>query len=119
MSQKILVIESTHFIMQLICEKLKTFPEITFSTATSGEEALAVLQKEKFELLILNQNLVDLRGTDLLTRLDRSGVEFQVILITSNPERLKGYEDPRVKSILGFPITFDELEKAVKDMLKI
>jgi DNA-binding NtrC family response regulator len=119
MARKILIIESTHFIMELICENLKAIPEIFLSTATSADEALSLLQKETFELLILNQNLVDMRGTDLLTRFDRAGVEFQVILISSSPERLKGYEDPRIKSILSFPIAFDELLKAVRTILKI
>ncbi|MEO5348832.1 MAG: response regulator [Magnetococcus sp. YQC-3] len=79
------------------------------TVANRGEDAYALLQQQTFHCLILNPNLPDMHGCDLLERIDRDAdiANMPVILYTDKKlsqvelERLKQYTDTIVSKGSG------------------
>jgi DNA-binding response OmpR family regulator len=119
MPKKILLMESTYFITRLIGENLRQFKEIVLTEAFTGKDGLRLLENDKFDLLIMNMNLYDMSGFEVLSGLDRSDIDQPLMVMTNDPDKLKTSEDPRMNGIIRLPIDFDSFNEKVKDFLKI
>ena len=98
-----------------------TFMDIyDVKTATSGEEALKIFDEEDISLVISDQRMPEMEGTELLAKIDEKKPICKKILLT-------GYADVnaavdainlgRVDRYISKPWDDDELIKAVADLL--
>ena len=74
MSAKILVVDDDSSIRLLVSDVL-TDQGLSVTAATSGEEALAILEEESFELILLD---IMMKGIDGLEVCRRSGTVWTV-----------------------------------------
>jgi DNA-binding response OmpR family regulator len=82
MSKKILIVEDEKMIVKPLEMKLKLSGFET-GVAYNGEEALAVLEKEKFDLILLDLMMPKVDGFGVLTELKKRGNLTPVIVATN------------------------------------
>lgn len=88
-------------------------------TANSAKEALAVLETEKFDLVITDYIMPDMKG-DVLAPMIKSRLPQQpIIMITAFAELLQssGNTLPGVDCLIGKPFLLDNLREAIAKVL--
>ncbi|MCO4782339.1 MAG: response regulator [Candidatus Cloacimonetes bacterium] len=81
--KKLLIVDDDDFIIDLLSERLKDFYSIT--TCNGGAEALKLTQSQTFDIILLDYNMPELTGLDVLKEIRRSNIQSQVIIITAYP----------------------------------
>jgi DNA-binding NtrC family response regulator len=87
--------------------------------ASSGEEALRMLQTDPVDAILLDVHLPDLSGIEVLEKLKQAGETRSVIMMTADPQlddvkaalRLGAYD------FVSKPINFDELSVTLQNAL--
>ncbi len=116
MPKKILVVDDEPHIVKYITAFLEDSGFVTCS-ASNGEEALGVLQKEKPDLVTLDLQMPDETGTRFYRNMTKHK-EFKgtpVIVISGLPGRHLAVSDP--VAVFEKPIDRDALLKAIRKTL--
>ncbi len=82
MNEKILVVDDEEGIRLLYKEELRD-EGLDVDTAASGEEALAKLEKDKFDLVVLDIKMPGMDGIEVLRRIKEKWKGLPVILSTA------------------------------------
>jgi CheY-like chemotaxis protein len=114
-SKKILIVDdekSVREITKIRLEKLGYDPEC----AQNGKEALEILVREKFPLILMDLKLADFEGTELCLRIKERNPEtviyaFSGHVIESDFDQL---EEKGFDGLLCKPVTSEVLEQSVK-----
>ena len=85
MNEKILVIDDEEDICKMISRTLKS-DGYQISFMLSGREALKLLKKEQFDLVVLDIKLKDISGIRIFNYIKESFKDVPVILITAFPD---------------------------------
>ena len=88
---------------------------ITVFTASGGDEAFEIIQKEKPDLTLLDVRMEEITGVDLLKRLRQQGNSAKIIMVTGVEDE-NTIKETASLGILGYihkPLILDELEKIV------
>lgn len=120
MKRKILVVEDTKDYQMIIGAALKSDYDLKF--ATTGSEALEILEKYKFDLLIVDIMLPDMSGLQIcnFVKNQKDTAETPVIMVTSKDtteDKVKGF-DTGADDYLTKPFHFSELVARVKARLR-
>lgn len=79
---KLLIIEDSPEIVEAVSICLRSrWPEVTVTSAVEGAEGIKVLESESFDIVILDINLPDIDGFEVLRRL-RSFSDVPVIIVS-------------------------------------
>lgn len=81
--KKILMIEDDEFIRELYSRQVKNAGYSVEATA-SGKEGLELLEKNHYDLLMLDLNIPDVSGFQILEKLQKTPKENMLIMILSN-----------------------------------
>ena len=119
--RKILLVDDHPAVSQRIGELLSsTVPRVEMVSAASGEQGLALLAEQTFDLVLLDLRLPGCGGIDVLKELRVSRPRLPVIIISSLPEspyatlaRRAGAHDFVTKSSLA-----QDLGRAVRTALR-
>jgi DNA-binding NarL/FixJ family response regulator len=85
--RKILLVDDHPAVSQRIGELLSTtVPRVEMVSASSGEQGLALLAEQAFDLVLLDLRLPGCGGIDVLKELRVSKPRLPVIIISSLPE---------------------------------
>lgn len=90
-------------------------------TASGGDEALDLIEKEKPDLILLDVRMGGMTGLDVLKQMRQSNNNTKVIMVTGveNGEVIKEAWDLGILNYVNKPLVLDELEKIVlKELLK-
>lgn len=114
---KILVVDDEEYIREVIVEYLNNEGYLTIQ-AEDGKEAKELLEKEKFDLMILDIMMPDMDGFTLLEELDNSNKVPTIILSARGEEidKLTGF-DKGIDDYLCKPFSPKELVARVKAIL--
>ncbi|WP_462152357.1 ATP-binding protein [Pseudoalteromonas xiamenensis] len=88
--------------------------------ATTGGHALELLQQHQFDVVLLDMNLPDLTGQDVLRRLKQlehknNRTPFLAFTASLSPDEVKEYIALGIKDIVGKPIKQEKLRQALSD----
>ncbi|MEL0641524.1 response regulator [Pseudoalteromonas aliena] len=88
--------------------------------ATDGKSAIELMQAYHFDVILLDMNLPDLTGQEVLKRLKRIDHKNQrtpVLAFTASlsPDEVKEYLSLGIKDIVGKPIKHEKLRQALSD----
>lgn len=90
--------------------------------ASSGEEALSLLEKEKTDLVLLDIKMGGIDGLETLRRMKELDKNIRVIMVTGKkPEEEAAFDMCRSLGALDYihkPLELDELEQIVIKALK-
>ncbi|MBL7151638.1 MAG: response regulator [Candidatus Omnitrophica bacterium] len=91
-------------------------------TASSGEEALSLLQKQKADLVLLDIRMNGIDGQETLMRIKEQDKDIKVIMVTGRkPEEEEISEKCRQAGASAYvhkPLEMDELERIVIEELR-
>jgi len=119
MSQKrILIVDDDKLVRWTLTQKCTEFGYFSLE-ASSGEEALRMLQTDPVDAILLDVHLPDLSGIGVLEKLKQAGETRSVIMMTADPQlddvkaalRLGAYD------FVSKPINFDELSVTLQNAL--
>lgn len=120
MKDKILIVDDEKDIIELISFNLEKEGYRT-STATSGEEALSILKKESFDLLLLDLMLPGIDGFDLC-RIIKSDAKFDlpIIMLTARSTEIDKVAGLEIGAdyYITKPFSIRELLAVVKAILR-
>ncbi|KIH77365.1 chemotaxis protein CheY [Geoalkalibacter ferrihydriticus DSM 17813] len=121
MSKKILITEDSPTMRAMICATLEALGEFDIFEAPNGFEALRMLPREKFDLVITDINMPDINGLELVSFIKRNDQYKAIPLVIVSTE---GSERDREKGLklgadayLVKPFSPEELQKLVKKYL--
>ena len=116
---KVLVIDDEPGVRELISESLR-ISEITAVQATDGLEALSLLRREKFDLLILDINMPKLDGLALLEKLRTEGMSVPVLMLSARADKTDINQGLRIGAddYLTKPFSIEELVLRVKAIMR-
>ena len=106
----------------LVCDSIKrmlVFDGHDVDIATSGQQALVLFEKKKFDLIIIDYRMPEMRG-DRLASLIRARVADQRILMISATAQTLHPSDREladVDAIIGKPFPLEELREAISSLL--
>jgi len=119
MAQKrILIVDDDKLVRWTLTQKCTEFGYFSLE-ASSGEEALRMLQTEQVDAILLDVHLPDLSGIEVLDKLKNAGETRSIIMMTADPQlddikaalRLGAYD------FVSKPINFDELSVTLQNAL--
>lgn len=91
--------------------------KISVTTASSGEEALNLLEKELPQLVLLDIKMEGIDGIETLRQIKQKNKEIKVIMVTGRkPEEENAFIKCKELGALDYihkPLELDELEKIV------
>lgn len=89
-----------------------------FSFAKTGEQALKKIHAEHHDLILVDIQMPDLNGFDLLQQIEQQRIDIQAIIFSAyeNIEYLKNAIEAKVCDYIVKP-NFDELEKSIEKTL--
>ncbi|HSX57669.1 MAG TPA: response regulator [Candidatus Saccharimonadales bacterium] len=118
--KKILIIEDDQFIRDLYVHQLKK-SGYNISSTPSGQEGLEALGKNNYDLLMLDLNIPDVSGFQILEHLQKNPKEGMPILILSNVAQdefvNKGLEMGASAFIIKSNYTPDRVVAEVKSLI--
>ena len=116
---KVLVIDDEPGVRELISESLR-ISEITAVQAADGLEALSLLRREKFDLLILDINMPKLDGLALLEKLRNEGMSVPVLMLSARADKTDINQGLRIGAddYLTKPFSIEELVLRVKAIMR-
>ena len=95
--------------------------KVEVSTASSGEEAINVMDKQKPHLVLLDIKLTGIDGIETLKRMREKDKEVKVIMVTGRkPDDAESFNKCREYGAIDYihkPLDLHELEKVVLSVL--
>ena len=112
--RRILVVDDEPFVCDAV-KMMLAFDGHQVQTATSGREALALYDQEKFDLVITDFSMPTMKGDELAAAIKARNPRQPVVMITAYAEMLQTSGNPLtgVDFVLGKPFFLDDLRKAV------
>lgn len=111
---KILVVDDE----QLVCNAISMmlgFDRHLVTTASSAEEALVLLEKDKFDLVITDYAMPGMKGDELAVIIKSRQPKQSVAMITAYSETLEsaGLPLPGIDYLISKPFSLDDLRRLV------
>lgn len=116
---KILIIEDTSQVSKLLRLKVERW-EHTAEIAQTGTEALEIIKKEMFDLILLDIFLPDTVAYDLIPRLKTEWSGMEIITMTGHSSRdvEKKVRSHEILYYMVKPVDLAELENIIQHMNK-
>lgn len=116
--KQILVVDDEAIVRESIRDWLKN-AGYQVATAESGEEALQLIEKQDFSVVILDLRLPGMTGIDVLKRVKSIKPDIKSIVITAYPTMLTKDEAAKLGAIdyMVKPIFPDKLEGLLLELL--
>jgi len=111
---KILVVDDESLVCEAV-EMILSFDGYEVVTAASGQEALALLEKNRFDLVTTDYTMPGMNGAELAAAIKARVPEQPVIMITAHAEILKTSGVPAgVDYLINKPFQLKELREAIQ-----
>jgi two-component system response regulator (stage 0 sporulation protein F) len=96
--------------------------KVDVTCASSGEEALSILEKQKMDLVLLDIKMDGIDGVETLRRIKELDKDARVIMVTGKePDKdniLQNCQQLGALDYIHKPLELDELEKTVLSLLE-
>ncbi|HDZ62467.1 MAG TPA: response regulator [Nitrospirae bacterium] len=117
--KKILAIDDEH-IVRISCQRSLSGLDYDVKTASNGQDGLDLLEKEGFDLVLLDLKMPDMDGIEVLNKIKRNWPDTVVIMITgfSTVETAVKTLKLGAYNYIEKPFTPDALRDAVSEVLK-
>jgi DNA-binding response OmpR family regulator len=118
--RRILVVDDEPLVCDSI-ERMLAFDGHKVEMTTSGKEALALFDKDKFDLVIIDYRMPEMRGDQLALRIKELAPMQPVLMISATAQVLEGAEEPMagVDLLISKPFPLEELREAIVRVLSI
>jgi DNA-binding response OmpR family regulator len=116
---RLIVVEDQRDLRELLATAF-SLEGYAVSTAASGEEALALVQREVPDLIVLDLSLPGMSGIETLRRIREGGRAPRVVIVTAHgtPAQVREAMALGVREFMGKPFDLDHLLRVVADEMK-
>lgn len=113
-SRRILVVDDEPFVSDAV-KMMLTFDGHQVDTASSGQEALALFDKGKYDVVITDYAMPVMRGDELAMTIKARTPRQPIVLITAYAEMLKASHHPLtgVDFVISKPFLLENLREAI------
>ena len=80
--KRILLVDDDESLRQMLGEQLQLHEEFTTISVTTGAEAIDLIKKDYFDIILLDVGLPDMDGRDVCRLMRRNGVKSPIIMLT-------------------------------------
>ena len=108
---RILVVDDETIIRESI-KRVLDFDGNAVETAATGKEALVCFENDKFDLVILDYEMPDMRGDELALLIKALAPNQPIAMVTAYPDTLAGNLLTKVDLIISKPFRPQELREA-------
>ncbi len=117
---KILIIDDEESLVELMDEILSMEGFSNLKNAFSGEEAIDLIEKEDFDLIVSDVNLSKFSGLDVFRKLKNKGVENRLVFVTANPQdrELINISNIHKIPVLKKPFSLSDFTNIIKSRIK-
>ena len=117
MSKKIIVAEDSS-VIQNLTKKILSQMNYEIISVKNGQQVIDLLEKEKFDLILLDIHMPVMDGMECATRvrnLDSDNKTIPIIAITGNANNygMKDFESVGINDFLPKPLNYDNLVEMV------
>jgi CheY-like chemotaxis protein len=115
---RVLLVDDDPLVSDSIRRMLE-FDQCRVQTVASGADALALCEKESFDLVIIDYLMPVMKGDTLAVMLKSNFPSLPILMITADAEKQDAAADPPpgVDLLMGKPFQFNELRNVVTKML--
>jgi CheY-like chemotaxis protein len=113
--KRILVVEDDPSARESI-KLLLTIDRHHVTEAKDGIEALALIPKHRFDLVVLDFFMPGMQGGEVATKIKRLAPALPIIMVTAYLEKLSGLDTP-VDAVLSKPFAVSALRGAIAKLL--
>lgn len=112
--KKILVVDDEPFVCDAV-KMMLSFDGHDVETASSGKAALELFAPGKYDLVITDYAMPQMKGDELALQLRSRAPQQPIVLITAYAEMLKSADSPLtgIHSVVSKPFMLEELRSAV------
>jgi CheY-like chemotaxis protein len=113
-TRRILVVDDESLVCHTVTILLKVDGHCV-TTASSGEQALAVFEPGKFDLVVTDYAMPAMTGAELAAAIKGRAPEQPVVLLTAYAERLRGQPQAiaNVDFIIEKPLSIESIRRAI------
>jgi DNA-binding NtrC family response regulator len=113
---KILVVDDEEDLRRLLSDGLR-LEGYQVAVASSGREALALVEQEPPNLIILDLSMPEMNGIETLKRMRERGVTAKVVILTAygTAEQVREAVALGVREFIGKPFDLDRLVRIVAE----
>ncbi|MFN6946209.1 MAG: response regulator [Cytophagaceae bacterium] len=117
-AKKVLIAEDSS-VIQNLTKKILEFQNFSITSVKNGKEVLRELEKESFDVLLLDINMPQMDGmtcAKTIRQLADGNKNIPIIAITGNAKNYseQDFKDAGINEYLPKPLDFDKLVDAVK-----
>jgi DNA-binding response OmpR family regulator len=117
----ILIVNSEPDIADLFAEMLlMDEKKYVINTAHTGKDCLLTLKRDKPDIILLDTELPDMDGWDLINKIKEREPHTPIVIITAKPPAMYDFSHfSMISDYLIRPVTIDCLHLAIRDALEI
>lgn len=117
MNKNVLIVDDNPNMSSLLSEMLEIF-DFTSVSAKDGREALEMLEKGKFSLVITDVRMPNMSGVELLQAVKKKNPKLPVVMISGyNIEEFQGDDNFKPDGFLSKPFMMSDIEKLLNSIL--
>jgi two-component system chemotaxis response regulator CheY len=120
-SVSVLVVDDLATMSRIVCTLLRQIGVATIDTATDGADALAKLERRRYDIVISDWNMQPMNGLDLLRRARANtrynGTCFIMITAEAKPQHVIDAKQAGANAFLVKPFTAQELKLKIEQAL--
>jgi DNA-binding NtrC family response regulator len=115
MSEKVLLVDDEKEFLEIMSERMKA-RGMTVKTADSADQALAMLEKESFDAIVMDFKMPGMDGIQALKNIKSQKPELQIILLTGYATVEKTVEAMKIGAtdLLEKPADLESLAAKIK-----
>jgi two-component system, OmpR family, response regulator MprA len=116
--RRILVVDDEPLVCESI-QRMLAFDGHEVEMAASGKAALAILDKSKFDLVIIDYRMPEMRGDQLAGLIKERAPDQPILMISATAQVLQGSDEPftGVDIMISKPFALEELRESIARVL--
>ncbi|MCR4611608.1 MAG: response regulator [Lachnospiraceae bacterium] len=113
---KVLVVDDNEMNLDVINGLLKP-TKVCVDNASSGPEALELVRRRHYDLILLDQMMPDMDGTETMNIMKSKGIKAPIVVLTADAGAKQEYLEKGFDGFVAKPVEGIELEEALKEYL--
>jgi DNA-binding response OmpR family regulator len=114
--KRILLVDDEQGVRIAVKLLLEALFDYSITEAGNGREAFKIFSREKFDLVITDYSMPNMKGNQLAKEIRKIAPSQPILMITAFADQLRGSENP-VDDILNKPFSARELTQAIGKVL--
>jgi len=113
--KRVLLVDDEQGVRIAVKLLLEALFDYNITEASNGREAFKIFSREKFDLVITDYSMPDMKGSQLALEIRKVAPKQPILMITAFADQLRGAENP-VDDILNKPFSARELTRAIDNV---